>query len=95
MSNSGEVTIEWDDSIKRNPHQDYHEDGIDVPLDKINPDTLKNLIAEFVTREWSESGDSEISLESKVEQVLVQLRNGQAKVVFDLASDTCNIVSRR
>ena len=95
MSKSDEITIEKDDSIPQDPHREHHEDGIDVPLDKINPDTLKNLIAEFVTREWSELGDSGISLESKVEQVLAQLRNGQAKVVFDLASETCNIVPCR
>ena len=95
MSKSDEITIEWDDGIPQDPHQEHHEDGIDVPLDKINPDTLRNLIAEFVTREWSELGDSGISHESKVEQVLAQLRSGQAKVVFDLASETCNIVPCR
>jgi hypothetical protein len=37
---------------------DNHEDGVDVPLDRIKPEILKTLIAEFVTREWEEPGDS-------------------------------------
>ena len=95
MSRSGEITAEWDTSIPQDHHQEHHEDGIDVPLDKINPDTLRNLIAEFVTREWSELVDAGISLDAKVEQVLAQLRSGQAKVVFDLGSETCNIIPCR
>ena len=95
MSRSCEIAIERDDYIPQNHQQEHHEDGIDVPLDKINPETLRNLIAEFVTREWAELSDADFSLDAKVEQVLAQLRSGQAKVVFDLASETCNIVPIR
>ncbi|MCB5271922.1 MAG: YheU family protein [Candidatus Cloacimonetes bacterium] len=58
----------------------------------MNPDTLCNLIAEFVTREWP---DTEYSLDTKIDQVLDQLRSGQAKIVFDLVSKTCNIIHCR
>ncbi|HCE69270.1 MAG TPA: hypothetical protein DER40_17755, partial [Geobacter sp.] len=30
--------------------------GIEVPLERIDPDTLRRMIEEFVTREWSELG---------------------------------------
>ncbi|MDD2468103.1 MAG: YheU family protein [Desulfobulbus sp.] len=89
MSKSVEMTIVPDDDIPRQQQTDHDEDGIDVPWDSINPDTLRNLIAEFVTRKWS---DSEFSLDTKVEQVLKQIRTGQAKIVFDMISNTCNIV---
>ncbi len=69
-----------------------HEEGVDVPLDQINPETLRNLIAEFVTREWEELGDSRHTLDDKIEQVRRQLQEKRAKVVFDLSSNTCNIV---
>lgn len=68
------------------------EDGIEVPLERIKPDTLRNMAEEFVTREWSELGDAGFTLEKKVNQVLQQLKEGRAKVVFDLISETCNIV---
>ena len=73
LSRSGEITAEWDTSIPQDHHQEHHEDGIDVPLDKINPDTLRNLIAEFVTREWSEPGDAGVSLDAKVVYKLIEL----------------------
>lgn len=68
------------------------EEGIEIPLDRINPATLRNMLAEFVTREWA---DEECTLESKIEQVLRQLREGRAKVMYDFRTETWNIVERR
>ncbi len=89
MSKSLDVIMVPDDSCPQSNQPAHYEDGVDVPWDSINPDTLRNLIAEFVTREWS---DTEYTLDTKIEQVLKQLRNGQAKIVFDINSKTCNIV---
>jgi uncharacterized protein YheU (UPF0270 family) len=71
---------------------DHHEEGIKVPYDRINPETLLNMIKDFVTREWSDLTDSGFSLDDKVGQVLRQLRDKKVKVVFDLTSETANIV---
>ena len=69
------------------------EEGVEVPCDRIAPETLNNLIAEFVTREWEEIGDSSATLDDKIDQVRRQLQEKRAKVVFDLRTETCNIVS--
>jgi uncharacterized protein YheU (UPF0270 family) len=71
---------------------DHREEGVDVPLDRIDPAALRNLIAEFVTREWEELGDCRSTLEERVGQVQRQLQERKAKVVFDLRSNSCNIV---
>jgi uncharacterized protein YheU (UPF0270 family) len=68
------------------------EEGIEIPLDRINPDTLRNMLAEFVTREWA---DEECSLDGRIEQVLRQLRERKAKVVYDVRTETWNIVECR
>lgn len=68
------------------------EEGIEIPLDRINPDTLRNMLAEFVTREWT---DGACTLESRIEQVLRQLRERKAKVMYDVRSETWNIVQCR
>ena len=68
------------------------EEGIEIPLDRINPDTLRNMLAEFVTREWA---DEEGTLESRIEQVVRQLRKRKAKVMYDVRTETWNIVERR
>jgi uncharacterized protein len=68
------------------------EEGVEVPLERIDPQTLRRMVAAFVSREWSELADGGHSLDDKVEQVLQQLRHRQAKVVFDLTSETWNII---
>jgi uncharacterized protein len=72
---------------------DNLEEGLDVPYEKISPDTLRAMIEEFVTREWPELSDSGYTIDEKVEQVIKQLKDRKAKVVFDLTTETCNIVS--
>ena len=71
---------------------DLEEEGIEVPYDRIAPETLRNMIEEFVTREWAELGDSGHTLDDKVGQVMRQLRERKVKVVFDFRSETGNIV---
>jgi uncharacterized protein YheU (UPF0270 family) len=73
-------------------HIGYHEEGIDVPYDQINPETLRIMVGEFVTREWSDLLDSGYTLDDKLEQVLQQLKEKKAKVVCDFTSNTANIV---
>ena len=68
------------------------EEGIEIPLDRIGPDTLRNMLVEFVTREWA---DEECSVEARVNQVMGQLRGRRAKVMYDLNSETWNIVECR
>lgn len=86
MSDYTEVTIE------RDQQDDHAEDGVIVPLERINSETLRKMVEEFVTREWSELADADYTFEDKIEQVLQQLQDGKANVVFDLTSETCNIV---
>jgi len=76
-------------------HNDRHEESIDIPLERINPDTLRRMLEEFVTREWSELGDSGYTLDEKVAQVLRQLQDRRARIVFDSTSETWNIVPCR
>lgn len=88
MIRCNEVTMERD-------VQGYNaEDGVDVPLDRIKPDTLRRMIEEFVTREWSELADADFTVEEKIDHVMQQFKDNKIKVVFDLTSETCNIVPR-
>lgn len=79
-----EIQPAWQDA--------HHEEAVDIPLERINPDTLRNMIEEFVTREWSELSDSEYTLDEKVEQVLKQLMDKRARIVFDSTSESWNII---
>jgi uncharacterized protein YheU (UPF0270 family) len=69
------------------------EEGVEIPYEQIDPQTLRRMIEEFVTRDWSDFGESGSDLEIKIEQVLRQLREKKVKVVFDLRTETANIVA--
>jgi uncharacterized protein len=71
---------------------DAAEEGVEIPLERIDPEILQALLADFVSREWSELADAGFSLEDKIEQVLQQLKAGKARILFDLTSSSWNIV---
>ena len=71
------------------------EEGVDVPFEQISQDALRRMIQEFVTRDGTDWADVGCALENKIEQVLQQLRDKKVKVVFDLTSQTANIIPCR
>jgi uncharacterized protein YheU (UPF0270 family) len=71
------------------------EQGVEIPYRQLKPETLRRLIQEFVSRDGADWGDVGGTLEDKVEQVLRQLRDNQVKVVFDLRTQTANLVPCR
>ena len=72
----------------------HREDGVEIPYEQLDSDTLRRMIQEFVSRDGADWGDVGCTLEDKVEQVLQQLRNKKVKIVFDLKSQTANLVCR-
>ena len=66
--------------------------ALKIPYDQLNPDTLHGVIEEFVTRDGTDYGEVEVSLETKIAQVLGQLKSGKAVIVFDQATETSNIL---
>jgi len=69
-----------------------HEEGVEVPYEQLGPETLRNMIEEFVTRDVNDWGEASGDLENKIAQVMLQLKNRKARIVFDLKSETANIV---
>lgn len=53
-----------------------------VPWQDIAPETLDNLIREFVLREGTDYGEQEVDLATKVEQIKQQLQAGLVVVVY-------------
>lgn len=65
-----------------------------IPHDQLEPDTLRALIEEFVTREGTEYGEQDVSLAAKVAQVMRQLERGEVAISYDMDTESCNIVPR-
>ncbi len=66
-----------------------------IPFEELKADVLWGILEEFVSREGTDYGQHEFSLEQKIAQVLRQLEHGQAVIVFDPASEICSIVPVR
>ncbi|CAI2291261.1 TPA: YheU family protein [Vibrio parahaemolyticus] len=62
-----------------------------IPWQDIAPETLENLVREFVLREGTDYGAVEISLQNKIDQVKTQLEKGEAVIVFSELHETVDI----
>jgi hypothetical protein len=68
---------------------------MEIPYTELSAETLEAVIEEFITREGTDYGQQEYSLQSKIEQVKGQLQRGEVKITFDPESETCSLISAR
>ena len=71
------------------------ENAVEVPHTELAPETLRNLAEEFVTRDGTDYGAEEKTLEQKVAGLMRELESGEAKIYFEAESGTVNIVAPR
>jgi uncharacterized protein YheU (UPF0270 family) len=68
---------------------------IELSPDQLSAEALRGLVEEFVTRDGTDYGAVEQSVETKTAQVKAQLASGEARIVFDPDSGSANIVLAR
>ena len=66
---------------------------IKIPINRLSPEILERVLEEFVTRDGTDYGKTEVPLETKITQIKYQLESGSAILVFDEKTETCNIFS--
>ena len=66
-----------------------------IPPQSLSAEALQGLIEEFITREGTDYGWDEVPLSAKVEQVRRQIEKGDVVIVFDSASETVSLLTRR
>ena len=66
--------------------------GVELQADQLSPDALRGLVEEYVSREGTDYGHADWTLEEKVNQVFQQLDRGEARIVFDLELESASIV---
>jgi uncharacterized protein YheU (UPF0270 family) len=79
---------------------DYYRDqdqqpAVEIPHGELSPEALRGVIESFVLREGTEYGERDVSLDTKVAQVLKQLERGEAQIVFDPNTETVDVVVRQ
>jgi uncharacterized protein YheU (UPF0270 family) len=67
---------------------------VEVPMSALSPAALRGLVEEFVSRDGTDYGRIERTLEEKVGDVMRQLQRGEARILFDPDARTTQIVPR-
>ncbi|MDE0840709.1 MAG: YheU family protein [Porticoccaceae bacterium] len=66
-----------------------------VPFERLDKETLRAVIEEFVLREGTEYGIDDCSIDAKVTQVERQLQRGEVVISYDEAAETCTLMLQR
>ena len=62
-----------------------------IPVNRLSPEALQGVIQEFISRDGTDYGETEVSPETKFRQVKHKLDTGSAVLIFDDESETTNI----
>ena len=65
---------------------------MEIPHNQVPEQTLLAIIEEFISREGTDYGHREYTLDEKVEKVKSQFFNGEIKLMFDSETSSCNLV---
>ena len=62
-----------------------------IPVNRLSTEALHGVIEEFISREGTDYGETEVSPETSFRQVEHRVENGLAVLVFDDETETTNI----
>ena len=65
---------------------------IEIPWQQLSEEALRGVAEEFITREGTDYGLRETTLEEKVAQLMAQLVRVDAVIMFDNERASCHIV---
>ena len=65
---------------------------MEIPHSQVPEQTLLAIIEEFISREGTDYGHKEYTLDEKVKKVKSQLLKGEIKLLFDSETSSCNLV---
>ena len=68
---------------------------IEIPYDALAADVLNALVEEFVSREGTDYGEQESTLEQKAQQVIDGLRVKKYVILFDQEMQSCHVADKK
>ena len=66
-----------------------------VPPEMLSDDALRGVCLEFVSREGTDYGHVDVTMEQKVEQVMAAVKRGDVLINFDDQTQSCNLVRKQ
>lgn len=80
------------DSPLTEPDEPLAAEPIEIPLEHLSPEVLQAVIEEYITREGTDYGQQEYSLEQKVGQIRTGLASGRVMIVYDPLTESCTLL---
>jgi uncharacterized protein YheU (UPF0270 family) len=84
--------IERDEPAPRDESET--EAGLVIPFDRLSAAAQRGVIEELVTREGTDYGHDDVSLDEKVMAVRRQIERGEVVLLFDAKTERVNLVTR-
>ncbi|QIL88831.1 YheU family protein [Microbulbifer harenosus] len=63
-----------------------------IPHNQLDPETLQNLLEEYATRDGTDYGEQEVSLENKVASLRRQLEKKTVVIWFEPGEESVNLI---
>ncbi len=67
-------------------------DFVEVPPGRLQSDILQGLLEEYASRDGTDYGERETSLEQKVAQLMRQLTSSELRILYDTESEQWDIL---
>ncbi|MCL9685063.1 YheU family protein [Legionella maioricensis] len=65
---------------------------IEIDHTLLSKDALDNLIIEIITRQATDYGEYELDIQTKKNQLMKKLQNGDAVIVYSSREEICDII---
>lgn len=67
---------------------------LEIPVDRLAPDVLEALLEEFASRDGTDYGEVETTVETRVRQLQRQLDNGELILLYDSDSEEWDLLPK-
>jgi len=65
---------------------------VEVPWQKLSQEALLGLIEEFITRDGTDYGVRELSLEDKTDEAMARIKKNTILIIFDETTESCQLI---
>ena len=67
---------------------------IEIPLNELSADALQGVLEEYVSRDGTDYGELELSLQQKTQRLLQQWQRKEVVLVFDNDTESTSFLNR-
>jgi len=70
------------------------EKFIEIPPKALSKEAFQALLDEFILREGTDYGHSDVTIEDKRSQVLNQIQGGHVRILFSTKTENCTLMEK-